>query len=370
MPSFPPLPLNTCSVLLVEDDPVNQVVLSGLLGADGYKLDTAGSGEEALAKCEVRMPELIVLDIRLPGMDGLQTCRELQRRFGTDAAPVVFVTARNSPEDVVEGFAAGGVDYLVKPVSEGEARARVRTHLSNRLLLRQLEEALSHKNRLLGMAAHDLRNPLSTIRGMAELLGEGALGPLKPDQEEVVSMVRDASNDMLTLVNELLDVTVIESGQLKLNLAPIDFTALTARRVHFNNINAARKNTSILFAAAKEPVLTSLDSAKMAQVIDNLLTNAVKYSPPGSNISVALHDDGLRIRLAVRDQGPGIPEQERSKLFKEFGTLSVRSTGGEKSTGLGLAICRRIVEAHAGMIDAQNLAGGGCEFSVILPATR
>lgn len=368
-PSDTSLKIQDSRVLIVDDDPVNMIVLTGMLSPEGYTLAEAISGEEALAKCESFQPDLIVMDVHLPGIDGLRTCREIIHRMGTEAPPVIFVTARNTDDDIIAGFEAGGVDYLTKPVSDREAIARIRTHLAKRILVRKLAQALTHKNRLLGIAAHDLRNPLATIRGMAQLLCDGAMGQLTPEQHEVLSMFHDASNTMLSLVNELLDVAVIEAGQLKLNTATTNLTELIIKCVHLNSVNAARKQTVIHFSPNGHQVHATLDAAKIRQVVDNLVSNAVKYSPLGSTVTVKLTSNDNSITIAVRDQGPGIPEHEHSMLFKEFATLSVKSTAGENSTGLGLAICRRIVEAHRGTISATNLSGCGCEFSVTLPAS-
>lgn len=359
--------LQGSKVLIVDDDPVNMVVLNGMLAPESFELSEASSGEDALALCHTFKPDLVVMDVRLPGIDGFATCREIIKRQGTDAPPVIFITARNTDEDIIAGFQAGSVDYLTKPVSEREAIARIRTHLSNRILVRQLALALSHKNRLLGIAAHDLRNPLASIRGMAELLREGAMGPVTQEQAEAASMFADASNTMLSLVNELLDIAVIEAGQLKLALSQTNLTELVTKSVHLNNINAARKNTVIRFDHNGRQHFALVDAAKIRQVVDNLLSNAIKYSPLRSTITVNIRADDNTASLFVRDQGPGIPEHEHSELFKEFGNVSVQSTAGEKSTGLGLAICRRIIEAHRGTISAKNLPARGCEFSIVLP---
>jgi signal transduction histidine kinase len=368
MPNTPSIKLQGSRVLIVDDDPVNAVVLSGILFQEGYLLAEANSGENALSQCETFKPDLIVLDIRLPGIDGLETCQEIQRRYGANSPPVIFITARNTPEDIVAGFAAGGVDYLTKPISEREALARIQTHISNRLLIRQLGEASAYKNQLLGMAAHDLRNPLATIRGMAELLREGAMGPLIPAQSDAITMFYEVSGNMLSLVNELLDISVIEAGQFKITPTSVDLTELISKSVHLNSLNASQKKTVIRFDRGERTIFVLIDTSKIRQVIDNLLSNAVKYSPLGSTIDVAIHEGKSGVIIAVRDQGPGIPENERSRLFKEYSTLSTKPTAGEKSTGLGLAICQRIVEAHQGTIAAKNLPEGGCEFSVTLPA--
>jgi signal transduction histidine kinase len=232
-----------------------------------------------------------------------------------------------------------------------------------------LSQANAAKNRFLGMAAHDLRNPLASIRGLAEFLRDGAVGPLTPDQIDLIKTIHGASQSMLDMVNELLDLATIESGELKLSRQPHNLVELIARSVALTNMEAHKKKTHITFDAPPSPVILRLDQAKMRQVIDNLLSNAVKYSPPGSAIDVLVQFDPERgtSSFSVRDEGPGIPENERDKLFKDFGRLSVQPTGGEKSTGLGLAICRKIVEAHHGSIVAENLPTRGCEFRVTLP---
>jgi signal transduction histidine kinase len=279
----------------------------------------------------------------------------------------------------VEGLGAGAVDYLPKPFKPKEVLARIRSHLQNRalveqqkLLVEQLSRANAAKNRFLGMAAHDLRSPLSSIRGIAEFLREGAVGPLSAEQIDLMNTIHEASHAMLDMVNELLDVAAIEAGELKLNLAPQNFGELVAKAVALTNREAAKKGTQVVFEPPAAPLVLPLDPAKMKQVVDNLLSNAVKYSPPGSLISVVASCDpaGGTCSLAVRDQGPGIPADEHGKLFKDFSRLSVKPTGGEKSTGLGLAICRKIVEAHRGSIQAGNLPTVGCEFRITLPLSH
>lgn len=361
-------------ILVVDDDRLNIRILVGILQTEGYVIAEADSGELALELYESFRPDLLLLDVVMPGIDGFATCRELHKRYGEYAAPVIFITAKSESDDVVEGLAAGGVDYLPKPFRRKEALARIRTHLYNRLLVEQqksLVDQLTHanaaKNKLLGMAAHDLRNPLASIRGLAEFLADGVVGKLTPDQSDLVKTIRETSLSMLTLLNELLDVATIEAGELKVHREPHDLTELVEKAIYLNNINAARKNTKISLSSAVKPALARVDGSKIKQVLDNLLSNAVKFSPPGSTIRVKLSQDTNGFIIAVQDQGPGIPENERHRLFKDFATLSVKPTAGEKSTGLGLAICRKIIDAHQGLISATNLSGGGCEFSITLP---
>lgn len=346
--------------------------------SEGFVLGEAASGEEAIEVYASFQPDLVLLDVTMPGIDGFETCRRLRSDYGAKCAPVVFITARSESDDVVEGLVAGAVDYLPKPFKPKEVLARIRSHLQNRilseqqkLLVEQLSAANQAKNRFLGMAAHDLRNPLASIRGIAEFLREGALGPLNPEQHDLIETIHGASTSMLDMVNELLDVATIESGELKLHRGTHDLAELVAKAVALINREAGKKGTRIVFEHPPGPMLAVIDPAKMRQVVDNLLSNGVKYSPPGSTITATVASDaaGGACSFAVRDQGPGIPENERDKLFKDFSRLSSQPTGGEKSTGLGLAICRKIVDAHLGTIVAENLPQGGCEFRVNLPAT-
>jgi signal transduction histidine kinase len=365
-------------ILIVDDDRLNLRILTGILHPDGYTLAEADSGERALEVYAEFRPDLVLLDVMLPGLNGFETCRTLHKTYGAETAPVIFITAKSESADVVEGFTAGGIDYLPKPFRPKEALARIRTHMHNRLLVEQqrllvdqLNKADAAKNRFLGMAAHDLRNPLASIRALSEFLQDGTVGALSAEQIDLVQTIHTASQQMLDLVNELLDVATIESGEMKIKLEPHNLAKVINKSVELTNIEAEKKNTHITFENVLPPILVKIDAAKMKQVIDNLLSNAVKYSPPGSHITVLLRADDNGCSFAVRDQGPGIPDNERDKLFKDFGRLSAKPTGGEKSVGLGLAICRKIVEAHGGTIVAENLPAPacGCEFRVILSAT-
>ncbi|MBI5768829.1 MAG: hybrid sensor histidine kinase/response regulator [Verrucomicrobia bacterium] len=363
-------------VLVVDDDRMNLRILAGILRGEGYALIEGDSGERAMQLYAESSPDLVLLDVMLPGIDGFETCRRLKKAYGDDCAPVIFITAKNESDDVVEGLGAGGADYLPKPFKAKEVLARIRSHLQNRLLVEQqrslvdqLSRANAAKNKFLGMAAHDLRNPLASIRGLAEFLRDGVAGPLTVDQKDLIATIHSASQSMLELVNELLDVATIEAGELKLQLEAQNLADVIAKSVSLTNLEAAKKQTRAHFTPAGPGPVLMIDAAKIRQVIDNLLSNAVKYSPPGSEIAVQLSTDASRgtCSFAVQDQGPGIPAGERDKLFKDFSRLSVRPTGGEKSTGLGLAICRKIVEAHRGTITAENLPSRGCEFRVTVP---
>jgi signal transduction histidine kinase len=362
-------------VLLVDDDRLNIRILSGILKPEGLEIAEASSGEAALEEYARFQPDLVLLDVVMPGINGFETCRQLKQKYGNLCAPVIFITAKTETSDVIEGLEAGGVDYLPKPFRPKEALARIRIHLQNRLLheqqtqlVEQLRRANADKNRLMGMAAHDLRNPLASIRALSEFLSDGTVGELTPEQLDLVKTIHDASQSMLTLVNELLDFSVIESGALKIHPVKASLSELVAKSVNLTGINAAKKGTRLEFDPPPAAELVVFDPEKIKQVVDNLLSNAVKFSPPNSLIKVRMIRAPDQVSVWVRDQGPGIPEGERDKLFKDFGRTSVKPTAGEPSTGLGLAICKKIIVAHQGTICADNEPDGGCTFKITLPA--
>jgi signal transduction histidine kinase len=224
--------------------------------------------------------------------------------------------------------------------------------------------------KLLGMAAHDLRNPLAAIRGFAEILNHDSTGELNEDQKELMDTIYETSHSLLGMVNDLLDISVIDSGEMNLSMASGNLVVLISEIIRLDQITADRKAISINFEHFDVPEILTFDTRKMRQVIDNLISNAIKFSPHNSAIMVTAKGNDGKIEFQVKDEGPGIPENEREELFKTFGKTSVQPTGGETSTGLGLAICHRIVIAHGGNILVQCPPEGGSEFIVSLNAVK
>ncbi len=233
-----------------------------------------------------------------------------------------------------------------------------------------LERLNAQKNRLLGMAAHDLRNPLGIILTYAEFLETEAADALNEEQREFVTTIKETSQFMLRLVTDLLDVSAIEAGQLKLDRKPTDLVRLIRHNVTLNRVLAGKKDIAVEFDAPAAFPPLSFDAGKIEQVLNNLIGNAVKFSHRGTQVQVRLTGTPDLVTVAVEDHGQGIPAADLPKLFKPFGTASVRSTDGEQSTGLGLAIVRRIVEGHGGRIWVESEVGKGSTFSFTLPATQ
>jgi signal transduction histidine kinase len=233
----------------------------------------------------------------------------------------------------------------------------------------KLVELNDLKNKFLGMASHDLRNPLASIRGFSKYLLERGKQVKEETREEFLTTIKTVSGNMLELIGNLLDVSVIESGQLKLKPEMSSMQKLVEEKIHLQQILADKKNIS-LHAKFEDVSEFSFDANRMGQVVDNLLSNAVKYSPLGKNIYVKLSCEKDKVKLSVRDEGPGISREERGKLFQHFQKLSARPTGGESSSGLGLAIAQRIIEEHGGSIGVESEPGQGANFHFELPDVR
>jgi len=261
---------------------------------------------------------------------------------------------------VVRNLIACRADVTDRDINADLLKKLVAAYASSELRLAELNEL---KNRFLGMAAHDMRSPLSSIKGFSELLLED--NPTG-EQGELLSMIHSTSGQLLALINDLLDISVIESGHLEIKKTDESLNDLIAERVRIAGVMAKKKGTRI--GARLQGIPDFLfDRARIAQVIDNLLGNAVKFAPPSSRVLVTVRRTQGAAEVSVRDRGPGIEAHERDRLFSAFHKLTARPTGGETSTGLGLAIASKIVAAHGGTISVRPRAGGGSIFFFTLP---
>ena len=366
-------------IMLVDDTPANIDVLRKTLERDDYEIAVAPNGEMTLKIAPRFNPDLILLDVMMPGIDGFETCQKLKSMNETKNIPIIFITAKNEPEDIIKGFKVGGVDYITKPFRQQEVLARVDNQLAlkssenaRKALIKDLEsknirlENLDEvKNNFLGMAAHDLRNPLASVRGFSEMLIENEAN-LDEDSKEMLQMIQDISNHMLDLVNDLLDYSVIESGNIQLEPRQENLKTLLEKRIRLSRIFAEKKKIILCEHLNEIPELP-LDSGRIIQVIDNLISNAIKYSPPETQVDISIKNKGGYAWVNVQDEGPGLTEEDQKKLFQEFQNLSSKPTGGESSTGLGLAIVKKIVEAHEGQLKVESFPGKGSTFSFGIP---
>jgi len=356
------------NIMVVDDTPANLKLLHKMLKSKSYRVLAFPDGEKALKAAAKCPPDLIFLDIKMPGMDGFEVCERLKADAALKDIPVIFISALAETADKVKAFAVGGVDYVTKPFQFEEVNARVETHLRLRRQQIELQALNDLKNHFLGMAAHDLRTPLGGIMGISELLADQLSPLLTEKQSSFFDMLLSSSKFMIGLINDLLDTSAIESGHLTIERQMVDISVPIKRSIEINGMFASPKNISITIGCQEKLPLVFADINRIEQVINNLLSNAVKYSQPGTDIAVHLRHENNEVIISVADQGPGIPEKEQHKLFHAFGKTSVRPTSKkERSTGLGLLIVRKIMEAHEGRVWLLSEDGKGTEFFFSLP---
>jgi two-component system, sensor histidine kinase and response regulator len=354
-------------ILIVDDIARNLQVLGSILSENGFGVSVASSGQGALDAIATQTPDVILLDIQMPDMDGFEVCRRLKLMPTTSAIPVIFLTARTETEDIVRGFELGAVDYITKPFISQELLARVRMHLHLVRQNKHLVELNKVKDEFLGIAAHDLRNPLSKIQFIAERMSYKA-------QTFTPDLIREASADiahtvsgMMELVNNLLDVNAIEQGHLKPELNPIEIDHIIEHIVRDYEARAEKKHIALKYESDAEIPTVLSDEVAIVQIADNLISNALKYSPFGKTVTVRLKRENNMIALEVEDAGPGISEDDQKKMFQKFARLSAQPTGGEHTIGLGLSIVKKLVESIHATIAVHSVLGKGTTFAVRFP---
>jgi len=350
------------TILIVDDTPANLSVLAECLSDSGYSLLVAEDGEDALALTERTAPDLILLDVMMPGIDGFATCRRLKERAETRDIPVIFMTALTDTAEKLKAFEAGAVDYVTKPIQHEEALARINTHLTIRRLQRELQQQLALKERFMRIAGHDLRNPLCLILMSGELARrKGA----PPEVAEYLESIHASARQMRSIIDTFLNLRrpggdTAPSGRCDLNLL--------ANAVASQHEPVAEQKQITLSLDLEEGLPSAkADSGHAYQALANYVSNALKFTPRGGRVVVRTRSGAMRLRVEVEDTGPGVPETERAALFTEFARLTPRPTAGEDSHGVGLSIVKQLVESQSGTTGADFPAAGGAIFWFELP---
>ncbi|PKL78732.1 MAG: hybrid sensor histidine kinase/response regulator [Candidatus Melainabacteria bacterium HGW-Melainabacteria-1] len=354
-------------VLVVDDSASYRRHICQLLRSQNLLVSEAASGEAALETIAAR-PEfvLVVTDHVMPGIDGTELTLRLRALHDDSRLAIIGMSTEDDPMLSARFLKFGASDFLRKPFTSEEFTWRIRQNLERIERIAALNQTIKVKNQVLGVAAHDLRNPLGGIKGFSQLLLGAQLGSLSDPQQKLVKNILEASRQMLTLLNELLDISVIESGMLTLRRMEHSLQMLVADRLEQHRLMAQQKQITILDSLGEAPPI-SCDANRFTQILDNLLSNAIKYSHPGSEIQVRLWQTDQTLRLQVADQGVGIPLEEQEQMFGHFQRLSSQPTAGERSTGLGLAIVKRMVIAHGWRIEVSSTVGQGSTFTLVIP---
>jgi two-component system, sensor histidine kinase and response regulator len=353
-------------ILVVDDELKNIQVVGALLLKHGHEVIAASSGPEALIKLESIRPDLILLDVMMPGMTGFEFCRLLQANPETRDTPIIFLSAAADKNFVMEALQHGGVDYVTKPFHGAELLTRVDLHSNLQRTRRRLTRLIAEKNRLLEIVAHDLKNPLHGIQFAALMLSEKSDGK-NPQHETLFESIRDSASRAFEIISSLLATPGLDEVKSKIRNAPVCLNENAAKALRGFEQHLRSKDIQLDFINSDERIIVLSEDRTLLCCLENLISNAIKFSPKGAKVVIRIQLCGLCGEFQIEDQGPGIQEDEIDHLFQKFTRLSARPTAGEASTGLGLHIVHELVSAMQGTVIYEKSRLGGACFTVKLP---
>jgi len=380
------------SILIVDDTPANLQLLAVMLSEQGYKVRIAQDGTIALLSVESSLPDLILLDIMMPEINGYEVCSKLKASSLTKDIPIIFISALSEVFDKVKAFEVGGVDYITKPFQAQEVLARVEHQLQIRRLSQQLVEqnarlqqevqrreiaevevrkSLSKEQELnqlksyfVSMVSHEFRNPLTTILGFTELIRDFGQQLSEEKKQGYIRQIEEAARRMTALLNDVLSIGQAEAGKLEFNPKPLDVEEFCTDLVEEIKLGNSVQPI-IAFSGPSQLTKACLDKNLLRQILTNLLSNAIKYSPEGSTVIFDLVCQDEQAIFYIKDQGIGISPEDQQRLFESFHRGG--NVGKISGTGLGLTIAKKAVDLHGGKIAVKSEVGVGTTFSVAIP---
>lgn len=402
IPAANDLDFRNYKLLIVDDNPTNLKVLFDYFEQYGFELLIARDSETAIQRASYAQPDLILLDVVMPGTDGFQTCLHLKAHDDTKDIPVIFMTALSSPDNKVKGFEVGGIDYVTKPLQYDEVLARVTTHLricelqhrleaQNAMLTeknqqlqeeiaqrkriakrlkhvnQQLQEANASKDTLFSIIAHDLRAPFSALLGLSETIINYIDDYTKEEIRDNMLSIRASSEAVYGLLENLLAWSRLQRGLLVCHPDVFALAELTEDTLSLFQTRAAQKHLSLANRVPKQ-TLVYADKSMIGTVLRNLLSNALKFTSPGDQIVVSSSQTDAQVNVAITDTGLGIDPRVLPTLFRRDTYYTQVGTDGEQGTGLGLRLCKDLVEKNHGAIWAESVVGQGTTFMFSLPS--
>lgn len=354
-------------ILVVDDSPDNLFLVQTILEEEGYEISLAEDGRSALTKIEESPPDLLLLDVMMPGMDGYEVTRRVRDNTKLPFIPILLITAHDQPS-VVEGLDTGADDFIRKPVEVEELLARVRSLLRLKHSVDERDQIARQREDFVSWMTHDLRTPIVAADRMLALFKQGALGELSPGMEEAIITMDRSNRNLLAMVNTLLEVYRYEAGRKTLLFSPVDLRELIQEVTQELAPIATEKKLSLkphLGEKLESKVVG--DRLELHRVFTNLIGNAIKFTDAGSvDIRIADPTRDSWVTVEIQDTGPGIAPEDQAFLFERFRSGSHKRSG----SGLGLHLSRRIVEAHQGTIEVNSEVGQGTLFKVRLPAHK
>ncbi|GAK59484.1 response regulator receiver sensor signal transduction histidine kinase [Candidatus Vecturithrix granuli] len=365
-------------ILVIDDNPKNLDMLAELLDEQNFIVLFALDGLSGIQRAECGKPDLILLDIMMPDIDGFETCRRLKMSAATRDIPVIFMTALSDTADKIKGFTLGAVDYITKPIQPAEVVARIRTHLQLQRLQQdlyiknsELQAALQRekefnalKSRFISIASHEFRTPLTTIQMTADALKRYGERMAEEKKSECFDRIKSAVKRMTDLLNDVLMLSRAEAEIHEFHPVLTDMKMLAEQVLYeFRSMSAESHHINVSISGQDFEIVA--DPKLLRYILSNLLSNAIKYSPPHSQIHVDLTRTNKEMIFRIQDQGIGISEQDQSHLFHAFHRGG--NVGEISGTGLGLAIVKQFVDLHQGAITVESTLNQGTTFTIVFP---
>lgn len=389
------------NILIVDDTPENLRLLVGILAEQGYIVRPATSGSRALATIRAELPDLILLDIKMPGMSGYEVCEHLKADERTRNIPVIFISALNETRDKVKGFSLGGVDYITKPFQPEEVLARIYTHVTLRTLQKrlenqnaqlqheviqrkqaekglqvlnqqlketnqQLEEANTCKDAFFSIIAHDLRGPFTGLVGLTEVLIDDLESYNQEKLKQILHRIHISAEKTHALLNNLLTWSRLERGLIECEPGKIFLANMAERIIPLFATNAEQKQITLRHLVPKDAVAYA-DPKMIDSTLRNLLSNALKFTETGGEVTISTQSHEETVEIMVSDTGIGMTQERIEELFRIEAKTSTSGTAGEEGTGLGLILCKELVEKNRGTIRVESEVEKGSVFRVTLP---
>lgn len=352
-------------ILVVDDNQENLRVVSSFLQEKDYKIALALNGKSALEILENNPIDLILLDIMMPEMDGFEVCRIIKKNKATSEIPLIFLSAKDQTEDIVQGFTIGAVDYITKPFHRDELLVRVKNHLDLYFAKKEIVEMNKTRDKLYSIVAHDIRTPFANIIQMLSIISDGTIEIGSSEYLEIIEILKQRSKDSYNFLNNLLQWTKIQSVNDMPDFRLVNISAIISDCVNLH-IGAAQSKNIVVKIDLNEEIEVVCDEVTIHAVFRNLISNAIKFTPEGGIITCSVQEDDNSYTFSIEDSGVGIHEDLIKKIFEEQKIISTKGTSNESGSGLGLVLVKEFVAKNNGQFKIKNRTEGGLCASITL----
>ena len=356
---------NKSKILAVDDNPTNNEIIQEMLSED-YDLQIATTGEEALKVAADFRPDLVLLDIMMPGIDGYEVCRRLRASSNLKYTKIILVSAKSMTSERLEGYEAGADDYIAKPFDDDEFRAKVKVYLR----LKHIEEMDQMRLDFSATVTHEMGTPLNVIKGFISNALEGVHGKINPELRQQLEVASRNADRLGRIITNFFEISRIDAGKVEQQMTRFDIRDMILEVVDKLQPMATSRQIKLKAEKPRKKLFINADREKLVITLTHIVENAIKFIHEGGSINVRVNSHSGKMRIDVEDNGPGIPHHNVDRIFDRFVQVERQDGPGEHGTGLGLAIAKGLIELHGGSIWVQNKPEGGSVFSFEIPKSH